>query len=136
MKGSFDFLVDEEHVLLHLGFVGEDFLANFTDVSAVHLEVVGQTRLGGTVNAAEMTDELRLLLDLGLADSLLNLLVNQFFKFFSPLRSPGQSVVNGGFAHLEAFVAPLETSVQQKFTTERTVLRVDGVNVLLFSDDF
>ena len=43
MKGSFDFLVDEEHMLLHLGFVGQNFLANFTDVPTVHLEVVGQT---------------------------------------------------------------------------------------------
>ena len=43
MEGSFDFLVDEKHVLFHLGFVGQDFLANFTDVAAVHLEMVCQT---------------------------------------------------------------------------------------------
>ena len=79
MKGGFDFLVDEEHVLLHLGFVGEDFLANFADVTTVHLEVIGETRLGGTVNTTEMTDELRFFLYLRLADSLLDLLVDQFF---------------------------------------------------------
>ena len=136
MEGSFNFLVDEEHVLLHLGLVGEYFLANFTDVSTVHLEVIGQTRLGGTVNTTEMTDELGFFLYLRLAHSLLHLLVDQFFQFFSALCSPSESVVHGSFAHFETFVATLETSVQQKFTTEGTVLRVDGMNVLFFSDDF
>ena len=125
MKGSFDFLVDEEHVLLHLGFVGQDFLANFTDVSAVHLKVVGQTRLGRAVDTTLVTDKLRLFLYLRLVHSLLNFLVYKFFKFLSSLRSPGQSVVHSRLAHFETFVATLETSVQQKFTTEWTVLRVD-----------
>ena len=125
MKGGFDFLVDEEHVLLHLRLVGEDFLANFTDVSTVHLQVVRQTRLGGTVDATEMTDELGFLLYLGLADSLLHLLVDEFLQFLSTLRSPGQPVVHSSFAHFETFVATFEPSVQQKFTTEGTVLGVD-----------
>jgi len=117
--------VDEEHVLLHLGFVGEDFLANFTDVTTVHLQVVSQTRLGGTVNTTEVTDELGFFLYLRLADPLLHLLVYQFLKFLSTFRCPGQSVVHGSLAHFETFMAALETSVQQKFTTEGTVLRVD-----------
>ena len=111
MEGSFDFLVDEEHVLLHLGLVGEDFLANFADIATVHLEVIGETRLGGTVDTTEMTDELRFLLYLRLPDPLLHLLVDQFFEFFSALCSPGQSVVHGSLAHFETFVATLETSV-------------------------
>ena len=63
------------------------------------------------MNAAEMADELGFFLHLGLAHSLLHLLVDQFLQFFSALGSPGQSVVHRRLAHFETFVATLKTSV-------------------------
>ena len=41
VERGLDLLVDDEHVLLDLRLVGQDLLANFTDVSTVHLKVVG-----------------------------------------------------------------------------------------------
>ena len=43
VERGLDLLVDDEHMLLHLCLVGQNLLANFTNVSTVHLKVVGQT---------------------------------------------------------------------------------------------
>ena len=135
VKFSFNFLVDKEHVLLHFSFVGQHFLADLTDIAAVHLQVVCQTGLGRAVNPTQMADKLRLLLYLILVDSLLDLLVYHFLQFLSASWSSSQPVVHSSFAHFETFVSSLKSSVQQKFATERTILWVDAVNIFLLSDD-
>ena len=130
-----DLLVDQEHVLLHLGLVGENLLADITNIAAVHLEMVGQTGLGGTVDPTQVTDELRLLLHPGLALPLLHLLADHLLEPLPAGGCPGHPVVHRGLAHLETLVPALEPPVQQELPTEGTVLRVNTVNVLLLSDD-
>jgi len=122
-------------VLLHFSFIGENFLANITHIAAVHLKVVGQTGLGGTVNTTQVTDKLRLLLHLRLVDSLLHLLAYHLLEPLPAGGGPGKSVVHGSFAHLETFVPPFKSPVQQKLATEGAVLGVDTVDILLLSDD-